>query len=102
MTFLGLELVGRGKEINRGWILRGGEGLKRHGFSSENKIKRKARPGCACVANSLLVAGTVVSSVDSKFQFQTHVYEICQSAFYYIFNIRRIRNFLSFEAAKTD
>ena len=74
--------------------------MKRHGFSSENKIKRKARPGCACVANSLLVAGTVESPADSKFQFQTHIYEICESAFYYIFNIR-IRKFLSFETAKT-
>ena len=61
--------------------------------------------------DSLLVAGTVVSSVsearnlgvwfDSKFQFQTHINKTCQSAFYYIYNIRRIRKFLSFEAAKT-
>ena len=61
--------------------------------------------------DSLLVAGTVVSSVsaarnlgvwfDSNFQFQTHINKTCQSAFYYIYNIRRIRNFLSFEAAKT-
>ena len=61
--------------------------------------------------DSLLVAGTVVSSVSearnlgvwfvSKFQFQTHINKTCQSAFYYIYNIRRIRKFLSFEAAKT-
>ena len=61
--------------------------------------------------DSLLVAGTVVSSVsearnlgvwfDSKFQFQTHINKTCQSAFYYIYNIRRIRKFLSFEVAKT-
>ena len=61
--------------------------------------------------DSPLVAGTVVSSVsearnlgvwfDSKFQFQTHINKTCQSAFYYIHNIRRIRKFLSFEAAKT-
>ena len=38
---------------------------------------------------------------DSKFQFQTHINKTCQSAFYYIYNIRRIRKFLSFEAAKT-
>ena len=60
--------------------------------------------------DSLLVAGTVVSSVsearnlgvwfDSKFQFQTHINKTYQSAFYYIYNIR-IRKFLSFEAAKT-
>ena len=47
--------------------------------------------------DSLLVAGTVVSSVsearnlgvwfDSKFQFQTHINKPCQSAFYYIYNI---------------
>ena len=48
-------------------------GLKRHGFSSENKIKRKPRPGCACVANSLLVAGTVVSSTLS-FNFK-HIFK---------------------------
>ena len=57
--------------------------------------------------DSLLVAGTVVSSVnearnlgvwfDSKFQFQTHINKTCQSAFYYIYNIRRIRKLLSFE-----
>jgi len=41
-------------------------GLKKHGVSSENKIKRKARPGCACVADSLLVAGIVVSSVSKQ------------------------------------
>ena len=56
--------------------------------------------------DSLLVARTVVSSVsearnlgvwfDSKFQFQTHINKTCQSAFYYIYNIRRIRKFLSF------
>ena len=61
--------------------------------------------------DSLLVAGTFVSSVseaknlgvwfDSKFQFQTHINKTCQSAFYYIYNIRRTRKFLSFEAAKT-
>ena len=61
--------------------------------------------------DSPLVAGTVVSSVsearnlgvwfDSKFQFQTHINKTCQSAFYYIHNIRRIRKFSSFEAAKT-
>ena len=61
--------------------------------------------------DSLLVAGSVVSSVsearnlgvsfDSKFQFQTHINKTCQSAFYYIYNIRRIRKFFSFEAAKT-
>ena len=61
--------------------------------------------------DSLLVAGTVVSSVsearnlgvwfDSKFQFQTHINKTCQSSFYYIYNIRHIRKFLSFEAAKT-
>lgn len=61
--------------------------------------------------DSLFVARTVVSSVsearnlgvwfDSKFQFQTHINKTCQSAFYYIYNIRRIRKFLSFEAAKT-
>ena len=61
--------------------------------------------------DSLLVAGSVVSSAsearnlgvsfDSKFQFQTHINKTCQSAFYYIYNIRRIRKFLSFEAAKT-
>ena len=38
---------------------------------------------------------------DSKFQFQTHINKTCQSAFYFIYNIRRIRKFLSFEAAKT-
>ena len=47
--------------------------------------------------DSLLVAGTVVSSVsearnlgvwfDSKFQFQTRINKTCQSAFYYIYNI---------------
>ena len=61
--------------------------------------------------DSLLVAGTVVSSVsqarnldvwfDCKFQFQTHINKTCQSAFSYIYNIRGIRKFLSFEAAKT-
>ena len=61
--------------------------------------------------DSLLVAGTVVSSVsearnlgvwfDFKFQFQTHINKTCQSSFYYIYNIRHIRKFLSFEAAKT-
>ena len=60
--------------------------------------------------DSLLVAGTVVSSVsearnlgvwfDSKFQFQTHINKTYQSAFYYFYNIR-IGKFLSFEAAKT-
>ena len=63
------------------------------------------------LTDSLLVTGTVVSSVsearnlgvwfDSKFQFQTHINKTCQSAFYYIYNIRRIRKFLSFEAAKS-
>ena len=37
----------------------------------------------------------------SRFQFQTHINKTCQSAFYSIYNIRRIRKFLSFEAAKT-
>lgn len=82
MTLLGLELVGSGEENIREWIL-GEGGLKKHGVSSENKIKRKARPGCACVADSLLVAGTVMSSVsearnlsvwfDSKFQLMRYV-----------------------------
>ena len=34
-----------------------------------------------------------------KFQFQTHINKTCQSAFYYVYNIRRIRKFLSFKAA---
>ena len=60
---------------------------------------------------SLIVANTAVSSVsegrnagvwfDSKFQFQTHINKTCQSAFYYIYNIRRIRKCLSFEATTT-
>lgn len=50
---------------------------------------------------SLEVISGLFWVVYSKFQFQTHINKTCQSAFHYIYNIRHIRKFLSFEAAKT-
>ena len=38
---------------------------------------------------------------DSNFQFRSHINKTCQSAFFSLYNIWRIRKYLSFEAAKS-
>ena len=38
---------------------------------------------------------------DSNFQFHSHINKPCQSAFYSLYYIRRIRKYLPLEAAKT-
>ena len=60
--------------------------------------------------DSLMVGDTQVKSVsearnlgiwfDSNFQFGSHINKTCQSAFFSPYNIRRIRKYLPFEAAK--
>ena len=62
-------------------------------------------------SDSLLVGETHVPPVnearnlgvwfDSNFQFHSHIKKTCQSAFYSLYNIRRIRRYLPLEAAKT-
>ena len=61
--------------------------------------------------DSLMVGDTQVKSVsearnlgvwfDSNFQFRSHINKTCQSAFFSLYNIRRIRKYLPFEAAKS-
>ena len=61
--------------------------------------------------DSLMVGDTPVKSVsearnlgvwfDSNFQFRSHINKTCQSAFFSLYNIRRIRKYLPFEAAKS-
>ena len=62
-------------------------------------------------SDSLLVVDTHVPPVnearnlgvwfDSNFQFHSHINKTCQLGFYSSYNIRRIRKYLLFEAAKT-
>ena len=61
--------------------------------------------------DSLMVGDTPVKSVseaknlgvwfDSYFQFRSHINKACQSAFFSLYNIRRIRKYLPFEAVKS-
>ena len=39
---------------------------------------------------------------DSDFKFHSHINKTCQSAFFSLYNIRRIRKYLPFEAAKSE
>ena len=61
--------------------------------------------------DSLMVGDTQVKSVsearnlsvwfDSNLKFRSHINKTCQSAFFSLYNIRRIRKYLPFEAAKS-
>ena len=63
------------------------------------------------ITDSLMVGDTQVKSAseasnlgvwfDSNFQFRSHINKTCQSAFFSLYNIRRIRKYLPFEAAKS-
>ena len=62
-------------------------------------------------ADSLIVGDTQVKSVSearnlgvwfySNFQVRSHINKTCQSAFFSLYNIKRIRKYLPFEAAKS-
>ena len=61
--------------------------------------------------DSLMVGDTQVKSVsearnlgvwfNSNFQFHSHINKTCQSAFFSLYKIRRIKKFMPFEAAKS-
>ena len=61
----------------------------------------KVRTDSLMVGESVSEAKNLGVWFDSNFQFRSHINKTCQSAFFSLYNIRRIRKYLPFEAAKS-
>ena len=85
--------------------------LKLNKDKSEFKLIGTGQQLSTIRTDSLMVGNTQVNSVseawnldvwfDFNFQFRSHINNTCQSAFFSPYNIRRIRKYLLFEAAKS-